>query len=265
MFRPIYSSFPQKIWRIFPDLLQDRLTIESRDSAKKNVYGWSVLLLQSNAVSLELSENWWCSLCTVHEGFSVWQGIEEEGLPIPLGIYVFDQQSGKLLWEAPELKFLHCGPEVIIATNPQETDRVYYLETRSGTLRDEVLQKDVPMDLLAEYDRNRFAGVHYPDHLSPGTDACNSLLDKMPPMPEQVGPVSYLRDREYDILHRYQLHPDTQSIDGMITIYKEGNSLIANLPTGQYPNGFTLDPFFLMKNWLVWVEFPGKLGRIELP
>ncbi len=264
MLKPVFTSFSQRIWKIFPDISQNGLAIESRDSATKEIFGWAVSLDQPAAVSFELHENWWCSLRTVHEGYAVWQGIEEEGLPIPMGIYVFDQLSGALAWQNSELKFLHCGPEVIIAAKQQEPDIVFFLETQSGTIRDQTLLAELPLDFIEKFERSRFEGWQYPEHLSPDTDHYAEMNKEIPPLAEQVGPMNYLLAYGYQILHRYHIDPSTQEIAGCISVLKEGSPIIADIPTGHYPNGFALDSFFVMNDWLVWVEFPGKLGRLRL-
>lgn len=264
MLKPTYTTFPQRIWKIVPDLNLNRFSIESRDSSTKKTYGWSTVLDQSSIVPIDIEGNWWCSLITVHEGFSVWQGLEEEGLPIPKGIYVFDQLSGRLAWENPELAFLHCGPETIIATTPQDPNRVYFLDIGSGKVRDEILREDLPLDFLEEYEQRRFDGLLYPEHLSPGADKYVEVKHNTPPMADQTGPMNYLVMGEYQLLHRYHLNPETQEIDGFISILKDGEPFILDIPTGQYPNGFALDSFFVMNNWVVWVEFPDKLGRMKL-
>lgn len=263
MLKPVYTSFSSRIWKIIPDVRQNHVAIESRDSATKTVYGWAINLGQTEAVSFDMEENWWCSLCTVHEGHAVWQGIAEEGMPVPMGIYVFSL-NGDLAWQNSELRFLYCGPEVIIAGKQQEPDIVYFLETHSGTIRDKVFCKELPLDFLETFEQDRFTGLQYPEHLSPGTDTYAEVIQKTPRLAEQTGPMSYMVTHGHHILHRYRINPNTQEVEGLITVLKNETAVIPDIPTGQYPNGFALDSFFVMDNWLVWVEFPRKLGRVKL-
>lgn len=263
MLKPVYSSFPQKIWKIFPDVGKNRLSIETRDSLTKQVFGWAVSLDQASPIVLDLEQNWWRSLITVHEGYSIWQGIEEEGLPIPRGVYVYEQLTGTLVWGNSDLKFLYCGPEIVIAVNPQEAERIYFLDVRSGQIRDEVRRSTLPVDSLEAFEQDRFTGIQYPQHISPGSARYQDINMGRPPMTKQTGPVSYLKFREYELAHRYY-HTDTNEIEGYISVRKQGVAILPDLPTGQYPNGFSLDSFFIINDWLVWVEFPDKVGRIKL-
>lgn len=264
MLKPVHTSFSQKIWKIFPHPGTNHLSVEGRDAITKQTYGWGAVLDHSDPVSYDLENDWWCSLTTAHESYSIWQGIEEEGLPTPKGIYVFDQFTGALVWKDVDLTFLYCGPEIIIAVNPQDAERIYFLEIGSGKVRDEILRKHLPMGILEKFEQDRFKGIQYPDHINPDTDRYKEINNSLSPTAQQTGPMSFLKFREYELCHRYYLNSDTNEIEGYISASKQGVSSLPDLPTGLYPNGFALDSFFMMNDWLVWVEFPNKLWRVKL-
>lgn len=264
MLQPVFTSFSEKIWKIYPDPAHHRLAVESRNSDEKRIYGWSVPLDRSIAVPLRMNADWWYSLQTVHEGFSLWQGIEEEGLPIPMGIYVFDQESGALAWEEPGVRFLYCGPEVVIAARAQDHDRILLLETATGRIREEIIREDLAIDFLDEYESSRFSDLQYPEHVSPATERYAEVSEMIPTLAGQIGPVSYLKIQDYQIVHRYHMNTDTKVIEGSLSVLQGTLPLTSGICTGEYQNGFAMDSFFLMNNWVVWVEFPNKLGRLQL-
>lgn len=259
---PLYTSFSEKVWKVFPDPFRLNLAVESRDAQANSIFGWSLPLAQKKAVPLALLSDWWCTLVTVHDGHSIWQGLEDEGLPVPQGIYVFDQENGKLVWENPSLRFLQCGPEVVIAAG--EEDQVFFLEVATGNVRQEISHEDLPRDFLADYEASRFQGLVYPSHLTPDTGLYHQMKTSFPTDMPQVGPMNYLSTHSYHILHRYAQDSAEAAIEGTLVIYDQDHQLVKTISTGSYENGFALDSFFVMNHWLIWVSFPNTIGRMLL-
>ena len=273
MIRPIdYSPLlpkkrivPGLIWKVLPSYEATRLVIEARLPDERMVNALVLELeLEHNPIrSLEVPLSWTDRLITVHEGMAFWQGLADEGMPDPLGLTGIDLTTGSLTWTDDQSYLIRTGPEILITRNSEFPSQVQFVDARSGRVRVQMAQDQVPEQELDRYDQNRHSVLSFPSHIVPLSSGYQEIATRFQQILSQQieGPVSTLKVGEVEIFHIY--HKEADQVTSKLILFRKGDDALI-LDSGAYPSGYTVDPYFLYRNWLIWIEHPSTIGILNL-
>lgn len=261
---PQKQAVPGLIWKVLPSFEEELLVIEVRKPDERTVSGFVLNLKTRSLTHLEVSLSWTDRLVAVHGGMAIWQGLADEGMPDPLGLHAVDLGSFTLAWSDPSVYFQRTGPEILLAGDPSDPNHVLFTDVKTGEVRTAVKADQVPVGDLGKFDQNRHSVLAFPTHLVPTSEEYQSIsLDCLEEASLQIqGPVSRLQTDGLDILHVY--HQKEEQIESSM-IFRQADQKPLVLASGSYPTGYTIDPFFQIRDVLVWVVYPGTIGYMRLP
>ncbi len=250
--QPSLINFRDTVWRLCPDPVSKILVAETRNRGSQSTAGFSIPLRSPQSLPMSLPQSWWISLTAAHDHRALWQRYEDEGLPVPLGMYAVELGDGGLAWQHPTLKFTGLAPEVALGIDPQTPQLTHLIDWRNGNIRETLETSQLPQDLIRQFDASRFATIHFPNHLLP---------DKVPQ--QKKGPVSELQTPRFKIRHHYQ-RAGNSGWTATLSITDPDDHLLAYYAAGTYPDGFGMDPFLLIHDWLVWLVPPSQVAILDL-
>ena len=256
----IHSShrFDAPIWKVLPDHANFNLAIELRDREHQSLK-IAYLNLAGNRSPLFLTEeiDWWKGLQTVFQGKILLHGYEDPGLPLQRGIYVYEGQKGRKLWGSDSLKFTSYTENGIIAESKMEL-KLY--DWKSGK---EVMPAS-PQEIWDQMEKSQAANLSFPQAF---VDAHESFEELAEIIREKSGKAAEVQIdsigfREYQIYNFYNRNPD-KSWSQFLGIKKDENWVFYR-QTAKALKGLGLDPFFIFKNYLIWIEQQNTLAYLLL-
>ncbi|MDP5172789.1 MAG: DUF4905 domain-containing protein [Bacteroidia bacterium] len=258
-------QFEHPIWKVIPDPATSALVIETRNPDTQDLRAFVLIPDQLSLISISLSDSWWHSLTEVYQGIALWQRIEDQGLPMMKGLSAYEMDQGTLAWQLPDHRLLRLGPEVAIVANDLEPQLLALVDWQHGNIRDTIDAAELPKDVLDRFDQYRHRGQSFPQAILPEDEAWLSYSKAC----EQAGislakgPISVFAQGAYSIIHAY--NGQDASLQAWLLVLQGDQAIFPPIQCGIYEKGFTLDPFFVMVDTIVWLEPPHGLGRLLLP
>ncbi len=262
---PQYRTWEFPVWKVLVNPAGTMLAIETRDRVNHVVQGWTFDLRSESLVRLSLPDTWWIQLGDFSEKMVIWQGFQDQSMPISQGIYALEVRTGSMSWMHEDLQFKRLGPEIVIACAPERPELLLWLDQRSGAIRERVERSAMPWAALDEWQKRRQRLHRFPDALLPDHPGWKVLSDRLMRTHHiaVTGPLTQLVAGHWELTHGYtQL--GNQAPQGFLAFCYDQIPLRDVLSCGEYSGGFVLDPFFVVGEWLIWMEGSCRLGRCQL-
>lgn len=116
------------IWRIIP-AESNLLVIEERDTNSREVF-FNVLTLDEGKIILngfQLEEKYWVGIESVYKDIIFFHKFKKPDLPGHRGIYAFDIQKKKIIWQNDDLLFSFVKDEMVYAYQQTFDGRKYFI------------------------------------------------------------------------------------------------------------------------------------------
>lgn len=247
-----------------PSLQDHRLVIEARDPDAKTVRAYCLDLKDDQLTTISVELSWMDQLVAVDQGVSIWQGVGDAGIPDPRGIIVIDIASGTALWSNEEITFVRFEPEAIVAQVRANPGEYLYLDRYSGELQHQLDVAQLPLPRLDQFEQTRHAGIRFPGHHIPGSAQYTVVARQVrrDTGVDITGPISLLNTKHTQVVHTYY-EDGGATRSQMLLRGPDPEPMI--IDTGTYPSGYTVDPFFLAGEFLIWIRFPDTIGYLFMP
>ncbi len=181
-------DFDAPVWRV---IIADRdlLLVEERDSDKREAF-YHVFELATGRTLLKkfsTSDKFWSGVELFKDNQIFFHGYRSQGLPFHKGIFCFDLNTQKFLWEEPELSYLMCNEQGVFAFKQKfESQEFFLLDKATGEVIGEPNEDHESVNLMLAQERQKvsFEEFVYPENYTLSKFNDGGFLEKL--MPEGV-------------------------------------------------------------------------------
>ncbi|MEM6807167.1 MAG: DUF4905 domain-containing protein [Bacteroidota bacterium] len=252
------QSFDAPIWKVMPDHANSGLAIELRDKKNHSLQIAYIDLAEGQSpIFIKAELDWWQGLQTVFQGRILLHGYEDPGLPLQRGLSIYNGKEGTKLWENSSLKFTNYLKAGIMAEVHNE------LKLYSWDSGEEVVQSDLQEE-LHKMNEKQAANLGFPQAYIDAHDSFENLAQIVQEKSEKAPEIQidFARFGSYQIYNFY--HRNTDESWSQFLGIRKGKEWPFYRQTADALKGLGLDPFFLFKNYLIWLEQENTLSYLSL-
>ncbi len=224
--------------------------------------GFAAINLQTGQVvwdNLQFEENWWTHLADAVNGTAYFFEYTDAQVPEPSGIIALDVPSCELKWYREELQLEKAVPDVVLAFELRENDKVFsLLHPQTGEELPASQQK------IEQIMRAPVQTVQTPLAYLPGTDFFNTVARfiKTRCDLQAVGKIDYLEVQNHIAIACYQ--QQKQFLRHHLFVFsKDGVQEFAEVPDA-HTNGLGLESFFCTHGQLFFIKEKKQLCSLKL-
>ncbi|EJF09875.1 DUF4905 domain-containing protein [Pontibacter sp. BAB1700] len=246
------------MWRIRLDAPNGWLALEVRDADLLQARFYTLHLPDAHLLELELPDpnTWWLGLEDVHGQVVYLHGYGDRKLGQHKGIRAFAADTGKALWQQPELAFYGVEERGVLAYNITEAPgELLLLESGYGkTVQNDIGQKKAA-DRVQRYHEHRFGAVQYP-HLYREGEAYFEQVRDFLVQELDCEPVGALEYAETDtcLVVSYYCKSGENKLDNFLAVFDLNGFLHLNELLAGAIDGVGSDTFFIFMRNLYFVQ-----------
>ena len=264
-----YSDGNQ-VWRIkLTDT--DKLLIETRDTEKMEAFFHCFHLADGKPIFInqQMSEKYWLGIEAIHSDVILYHKFAKPDMPGHKGIFAFDINTQKILWENESYAFLFILDNKIYAYQEQfEGKKVFTLNTQTGELIEDLGSNSSSIKNLkdladSQFDYNNY---NFPELYSGNTS--NPLVDALINSESKnlviTGNIEFLHYHNF-LIFNYHSESKNKGITNTLVVFNLKNEkrifkeiLNTNL------NAFAPDSFFIYYNLLILMKEKNQVIVYEL-
>lgn len=260
--------FEGLVWRIVPDVDNNFVLIEIRQEKTKtvsfislNITSGKMVLLESPALSLD----WWSGISSVISGKAILHRYPQTDVPEPMGMYVFDLQSGKNDWFA-DLNILYRSEDnYLISYRNERSGRTWQkISLITGKIvEDRLDESNLLTDVISEVKEH--PKLQYPVQYLEGSEHFITVVDYLNTEfgIKPVKSIDYLEKEGYIIVSFY-IFADSDSLNNHLWVLdsESGDIVLKQLLT-QNTKGVGLDTFFVFNDLIFCIKNKTELSVYE--
>ena len=171
-------SDSNQIWRIkITDT--DKLFVETRDTEKMGAYFHAYDLASSRKIfsGLQMSEKYWLGIEAIKNDIVFFHRFAKPDMPGHLGIFAFDINSQKVMWEDESYAFLFLDNDLLYVYQERFEGRAFFtLNIHTGEVVDELGENP---DEINELRDKAERSVDYSSYVFPEKHYGNSGYEKV--------------------------------------------------------------------------------------
>jgi hypothetical protein len=256
------------VWRIRLDARGGWMALEVRDADLLQAHFYTLRLADGQLLELKLPDHntWWLGLEDVHDQVLYLHGYGDRKLGQHKGIRAFAADSGRALWQQPDLAFYGVEERGLLVSDiSQERGELLLLESGYGkTVQNDISQK-VAADRVQRYHQLRFEGVLYPHLYREGEVYYEQVRDFLR-QELDCEPVRALEYAETDtcLLVSYYIDAGENKLDNFLAIFDLNGFLHLNELLAGAIDGVGSDTFFIFMRNLYFVQNKTTLKAYSL-
>ncbi|PVY37374.1 DUF4905 domain-containing protein [Pontibacter virosus] len=256
------------MWRIRLDTPGGWLALEVRDADLLQTRFYTLHHADGQLLELKLPDHntWWLGLEDVHEQVLYLHGYGDRKLGQHKGIRAFAVDSGKALWQQPDLAFYGVEEHGLLAyeVNQARTELLLLESGYGKTLQNDIRQKEAA-DRMQRYHKLRFEAVLYPHLYHEGEvyfeQVRNFLMQEL-----DCEPVRALEYAETDtcLVVSYYKEAGEKKLDNFLAVFDLNGFLLLNELLAGAIDGVGSDTFFIFMRNLHFVQNKTTLKAYSL-
>jgi Domain of unknown function (DUF4905) len=261
-------SFTNKrtIWRLIPS--DEKLLIEERDEVNKQVYFNCVIVESGKSVlkDFQLEEKFWVGVEAFENNKIYFHGFFKPDMPGHAGIYAFDLNSKKLLWERKNPVFLFLYNKQVYAFNQKFESRDYFsFNSETGELVKELGEDSREINEIRERLQGelyeKYKDFYFPESFTNGKLPTESekLINGIKSNKVVSGSIEYIKYKDLLLLGFHTIGDDAK-LDNNFNIIDIGSGKIIFeqiLNTGI--TSYIPESFFVKDNLLFTIKNKSEL------
>ncbi|SIT82991.1 DUF4905 domain-containing protein [Pontibacter indicus] len=246
------------MWRIRLDTPGGWLALEVRDADLLQTRFYTLHLPDGKLLELKLPDanTWWMGLEDVYNRAVYLHGYGDRKLGQHKGIRAFATNTGKALWEQPDLAFYGVEERGLLAVNiSQQGGELLLLESGYGnTIRNDIGQKEAA-ERVHLFHTVRFGAVQYPHLYREGETYFRQVRDFLV-QELDCEPVSALEYAETDtcLVVSYYRRTAENKLDNFLAVFDLNGFLHLNELLAGAMDGVGSDTFFIFMRSLYFVQ-----------
>jgi len=260
-------TFEDIIWRVYPDEIQNKLIIETRNNENRltNFYCYDIITHHIEIINLEISEKWWLGIEDVHDGniyFHYYNAVEFSN---HRSILCYNFNLNQIVWQHPNLEFHKLTKDVVIAIKQSKTAKLYLkLNIQNGEVLESMnsieMQKN-DIDALLKLKNECIFSPTIFAKLDADFDLVSLFIQK------KLGVVAehsleYLEFGNYIIISFY-IFDREMLVNKLLVISLEGNIVLEEVLMDAQ-KGAGVGTFFVCNGKLIFVKLKYELFVYEL-
>ena len=263
-------SDSNQVWRIkITDT--DKLFVETRDTEKMNAYFHSYDLFSGkrNFSGHQMSEKFWLGIEAIKDDIVFFHRYAKPDMPGHRGIFAFDINTQKVLWEDETYSFLFLKDDLIYVYQERFEGRNYYtLNIQSGEVVEELgKNSDEINELRDEAERS----VDYSNYTFPekhfgasGDDEVDSIITCEIENIKIVGEVEFINTKGLLLFNYHQAGTNRSYINKLKVIELNKRKEIYSDILNKATNALAPDSFFIFKDLLILLKEKKEILIFEI-
>ncbi len=236
----------------------DKLFIETRDTQAMKAYYHSYDLYSGKKIFSEyqMSEMFWLGIEAIKDDIVFFHRFAKPDMPGHRGVFAFDINTQKILWESEEYAFLFLKDNLMYVYQERFEGRSFYtIDVESGVIVEELGENPTNInDLRDEAERSiDYSSYKFPERYSQniGIENIDSVIAQEIKDVKITNSVEFIDLNDLLIFNYHQLGEDKKLINKIKAFDLEKNKEVYSDILNKSANAFAPDSFFMYKNFLI--------------
>jgi len=248
-----------QVWRIkITDT--DKLFVETRDTEKMKAYYHAFELSSGKKIfsGYQMDEMFWLGIEIIKGDIVFFHRFAKPDMPGHRGIFAFDINTKKILWENENMAFLFIKDNLVYVYQEGFEGRYYYtLDIDSGKVKEELGQIHEEINALRDEAELAidFSNYIFPEkYFSSGDSNVDRIIDKTTRDLKIPSGVDFMTKGNLLMFNYHQAGEGKTLTNIFFAFDIEKNNEIMNHVLNQSANAYAPDSFFVYKNFLILLK-----------
>jgi hypothetical protein len=262
-------SDSNQVWRIkITDT--DKLFIETRDTEKMKAYYHAFELNSGRKIfsDYQMTEMFWLGVETIKEDIVFFHRFAKPDMPGHKGIFAFDINEQKILWENEAYAFLFVKDDLLYVYQDGFEGRYYYtIEIETGKVLDELVQNHDEINFL----RNEAElSVDYSNYVFPerytsiGESNVDELIACNTKGLEIASGIDFIIKDDLLIYNFHEINKTGKLTNKLFAYNSLDKKEIYSLVLNKSANAYAPDSFFVYKNFVILLKEKSEVIVLEI-
>lgn len=236
----------------------DKLFIETRDTKAMKAYYHSYDLSSGKKIfsGHQMSEMFWLGIEAIKDDIVFFHRFAKPDMPGHRGVFAFDINTQKILWENEEYAFLFLKDNLMYVYQERFEGRSFYtIDIESGVVAEELGENPPNINLLRdEAERSiNYSSYKFPERYSQniGIENIDAVIEQEIRNIKIANTVEFIDLNELLIFNYHQLVEDKKLTNKIKIFHLEKRKEIYSDVLNKSTNAFAPDSFFMYKNFLI--------------
>ncbi len=257
--KKIKFSDTNQVWRIkITDT--DKIFIETRDTEKMKAYYHTFELSTGKRIfsGYQMDEPFWLGIEAIKGDIVFFHRYAKPDMPGHRGVFAFDINTQKILWEDNDYAFLFIKEDLIYVYKEGFEGRYFYtLNIKSGDIVEELGQDSNKINALRDEAESSvdYSNYDFPESYYPlGFENIDNIISKETEGIEIASSVDYVHQNDLFIFNYHQVVSRTELINKLKAFDLSNGKEIFSEVLNQSANAYAPDSFFLYKNLAIMIK-----------
>ena len=252
-------SDSNQVWRIkITD--SDKLFIETRDTEKMKAFYHTFELPTGKKIfsGHQMDEPFWLGIEAIQEDIVFFHRYAKPDMPGHRGIFAFDINLKKTLWEDNDYAFLFIKDHLIYVYKEGFEGRYFFtINIQSGKVVEELGQNSFEINALRDEAESSvdYSNYNFPETFAPtGLENLDSIISNEVNGIEISGSIDYVHYNDLLVFNYHKVVSKSELINKLKAFDLSNNKEIFSEVLNQSANAYAPDSFFLYKNMVIIVK-----------
>ncbi len=263
-------SDSNQVWRIkITDT--DKLFVETRDTEKMKAYFHSYELFSGKKLfsGHKMDEAFWLGIEAIKDDIVFFHRFAKPDMPGHRGIFAFDINTQKVLWEDDSYSFLFLKDDLIYVYHELFEGRSFYtLDIKSGEVVEELGNNADQINILRDEAESSvdFSNYIFPEKYfgTSGDEKVDSIISDEIKNIDMVGEVEFVNSNGLLLLNFHQKGTNRDLINKFRAFDLSNGKEILSDVLNKSANAFAPDSFFVYKNLLLLIKEKKEIIIFEI-
>lgn len=262
-------SDSNQVWRIkITDT--DKLFVETRDTKNMKAYYHSFELLTGKRLFTghQMTELFWLGIEAIKGDIVFFHRYAKPDMPGHRGIFAFDINTQKVLWEDDEYAFLFMKGDLIYVYKEGFEGRYFYtINLTSGKVVEELGQNPIKINALRDEAESSidFSNYNFPENFnSSGLDEIDNIISKETDEIEVANSIDFVQYNDLLVFNYHQVGSGKELINKLKAFDLLKDKEIFSEILNQSANAYAPDSFFLYKNMVIMIKEKKEVIVLEI-
>jgi len=267
--KKIKFSDSNQVWRIkITD--RDKLFIETRDTKNMKAFYHTFELLTGKRLFTghQMTELFWLGIEAIKGDIVFFHRYAKPDMPGHRGIFAFDINTQKVLWEDDEFAFLFMKEDLIYVYKEGFEGRFFYtINIINGDVVEDLGQNPIEVNALRDEAESSvdYSNYNFPESFNfSGIDEIDNIISKETDKVEIANSVDYVHQNDLLIFNYHQVESKKKLINKLKAFDLAKEKEIYSEVLNQSANAYAPDSFFLYKNMVIMIKEKREVIVLEI-
>ena len=262
-------SDSNQVWRIkITDT--DKLLVETRDTEKMKAYFHACDLFTGKKIfsDYQMPEPFWLGIEAIKDDIIFFHRYAKPDMPGHRGIFAFDINTQKILWEDDAYAFLFIKDDLIFVYQERFEGRVFYvLNLRTGDVIDELGENSEEINHLRDEAEQSvdYSSYAFPERYYPlGENEIDSVINNETINLKISGSIDFVHRNNLLVFNYHQFGSGKELINKIKAFDLQKGKEIYSEVLNKAANAYAPDSFFIYKNLIILLKEKREIIILEI-